>query len=498
MSNQETIISLANPKRAAIFGVAVAIFTALIVYKLDVVATLAAVLAIGVLALIFANTEVATLLVIFVLYTNMAVVLAKYHNVPTAIAGSVFLVLAIPLTNYLLMRRQPVLINRIFWLMLAQLVAMSISAFFSEYSWQAMGRIVVYLAEGVVLYFLILNTVRNQEMLRKAVWTLVVAGTLMGSLSILQNFVGSHKNFGGFAQTKNSKIGTGATGWNGKGELRDARASGTVGEENYYAQIMLMLLPLAASRFFYEKSRKLRVFGALACIPIAGAIMLTFSRGAFVSAVATVLAMVYLGSIKIRHLLALGLAFVVIVPIAMPDYAFRIFTLFRAVGVQQEDKKGSSKTLDASMRGRATENLAALKIFLDHPVIGVGPGQTNMFTTKYGSEGGLSRLEGTRQAHNMYLGVLSDTGLLGFFCFMSIFLVTITSLLKIRRKYSAINPELTGLAIGLTLSIVAFMSSAVFLSSAYERFYWLIMALAGVTIHIIQREEESTPELSLV
>ena len=497
MSNQENIISLANPKRAAIFGVAVAIFTALIVYKLDVVVTLAAVLAVGILALIFANTEVATLLVIFVLYTNMAVVLAKYHNVPTAIAGSVFLVLAIPLTNYLLMRREQVLINRIFWLMLAQLVAMSISAFFSEYSWAAMGRIVVYLAEGVVLYFLILNTVRNQAMLRKAVWTLVIAGILMGSLSILQTFVGSHKNLGGFAQTKNSKIGTGATGWNGKGELRDARASGTVGEENYYAQIMLMLLPLAASRYFYEKSRKLRIIGALACIPIAGAIMLTFSRGAFVSAVATVMAMVYLGSIKIRHLLALGLAFVVIVPIAMPDYAYRIFTLFRAVGVQ-DAQKGSSKTLDASMRGRATENLAALKIFLDHPVIGVGPGQTQMYTAKYGGDSGLSRLEGTRQAHNMYLGVISDDGLLGFCTFISIFLATLSGLLKIRRKYSESNPELTGLAIGLTLSIVAFMSSAVFLSSAYERFYWLIMALAGVTIHIVHRQEESTPEPSLV
>ena len=128
-------------------------------------------------------------------------VLAKYHNVPTAIAANL-IVLAIPLTDYLLMRREQVLINRIFWLMLAQLVAMSISAFFSEYSWAAMGRIVVYLAEEVVLYFLILNTVRNQAMLRKAVWTLVMAGILMGSLSILQTFVGSHKNLGGFAQTK--------------------------------------------------------------------------------------------------------------------------------------------------------------------------------------------------------------------------------------------------------------------------------------------------------
>ena len=123
--------------------------------------------------------------------------------------------------------------------------------------------------------------------------------------------------------------------------------------------------------------------------------------------------------------------------------------------MQQDAQKGSSKTLDASMRGRATENLAALKIFLDHPVIGVGPGQTKMYTTKDGSDGGLSRLEGTRQAHNMYLGVLSDTGVVGFLrsCLSS----SLPRAIEVRRKYSETNPELTGLAIGLTLSIVAFI-----------------------------------------
>jgi putative inorganic carbon (HCO3(-)) transporter len=172
----------------------------------------------------------------------------------------------------------------------------------------------------------------------------------------------------------------------------------------------------------------------------------------------------------------------------MPDYAYRISTLFRAIGVQTDAR--DTKTLDASMRGRATENLAALKIFADHPLLGVGPGLTHLYTAKYGSDGGLSRLQGTRQAHNMYLGVLSDLGIVGFVLFLSIFIVSIRRLLQIRSLYAATRPEYAGLAIGLVLAIVAFMASAVFLSSAYERFYWMMLALAGAASHMFLESKD--------
>jgi hypothetical protein len=482
---------LASPKRATIFAVTLALFTALIIYKLDVMLVLAAVVGVGVMALIFVNTELATLMVIFVLYTNLAVVMSKFHNIPAPLAGGVFLLLGLPLTNYLLVKREPILVNRVFGLMLVQLVVMTISAFFSEYSDSAITRVLVYLVEGIVLYFLILNTVRTEEMLRKAVWTLILAATFMGSLSLLQQVSGSGKTFGGLAQLHVDRIGTGQSTRDGK-KTESGRVSGTIGEQNYYAQIMLMVLPLAASRFWFEKSQKLRLLGAIACIPIFSAIMLTFSRGAFLAAMATVAAMVYLGCIKGRHLLIAGLAFVIILPVVMPEYAYRLLTIFRIVGVQPENKPGG-KTLDTSMRGRATENLASLNIFLDHPILGVGPGQTQMYTGKYGAEDGLTRLRGTRQAHNMYLAILSDTGLIGFATYIPIFIISLIGLMRIRRLYATSRPELIGLAVGFILSLVAFLSSALFLSPAYERFYWLIVALAGVAVHILQREKEEQP-----
>ena len=105
MFNEASSTFFSTPKRTALFVATLALFTGLIVYKFDVVAVLAAVLAAVAMALIFANTEIATLTVIFVLYTNLAVVLTKFHNVPQPVAGAVFLLLAIPLTNILLIRR---------------------------------------------------------------------------------------------------------------------------------------------------------------------------------------------------------------------------------------------------------------------------------------------------------------------------------------------------------------------------------------------------------
>ena len=99
MLNEANSSFMATPKRAAIFLATLALFTGLLVYKLDVVMVFAAVVAVAGLALIFANTELATLMVIFVLYTNLAVVLTKFHSVPAPLAGAVFLLLALPLTK---------------------------------------------------------------------------------------------------------------------------------------------------------------------------------------------------------------------------------------------------------------------------------------------------------------------------------------------------------------------------------------------------------------
>ena len=245
---------------------------------------------------------------------------------------------------------------------------------------------------------------------------------------------------------------------------------------------MVVLLPLAIFRVWAERSRLLRMLAAAACIPILSGALLTFSRGAGVSVVITLLVMVFLRTIKLWHFFVIALVGYLFVLVAIPDYAYRIST----VADLAELASGDIADTGSSVRGRATENLASLNIFLDHPVLGVGPGQTNLYTTQYGNELGIKMLEGTRRAHNMYLEELSDTGILGFTIFMSIVLFTMYQLVKVRRRWARSRPDIAFTASGFLLAIIAYLSTAVFLHLSYVRYYWLLLALAGATVHIFR------------
>lgn len=66
--------------------------------------------------------------------------------------------------------------------------------------------------------------------------------------------------------------------------------------------------------------------------------------------------------------------------------------------------------LDDPTTGRAHFWSMTLEIIRDHPVIGVGLGSYGLAYTQYDSRNGLFRLE---QAHNDYLQVMSDAGIIG-------------------------------------------------------------------------------------
>ena len=55
--------------------------------------------------------DLETLAVLFVLYANLAVVASKFHGVPQIFAGSFLLLLGLPLVNYLLIRREKIIVD---------------------------------------------------------------------------------------------------------------------------------------------------------------------------------------------------------------------------------------------------------------------------------------------------------------------------------------------------------------------------------------------------
>jgi putative inorganic carbon (hco3(-)) transporter len=438
----------------------------------------------GLLAVMFGNPEITTLIVLFAMYANLTVVAIKYQNVPEILAASFFLLLGLPLLNHIIVKRRKFTTDKVLYLMAVYLGIQLLSATFSPQPRESMGRITNYLLEGMALYFLITNTIRKPELLRKGIWALILAGVFMGSLSMYQEFTGSYDNdFGGLAQVKDSEIDTGRVDYLGN-DIKRYRLSGPIGSKNRYGQIMVVLLPLALFRIWAERSRAVRLLAVLSCIPIISGALLTFSRGAGLSIIITFLAMILLRVIKLRYLLIMALLSVLVVAAFIPDYIYRISTVVEIADLAS----GDEGDVGASFRGRATVNLAAIYIFLDNPIVGVGPGQTNSYTYEYGNEVGYRRLEGERRAHNMYLEELADTGVLGFSIFMGIIGYTAYQLNQLRRYYSKSRPEIAYTVSGLLLALVAFLSTSIFLHLSYVRYYYLILALAAVAINVYRTD----------
>lgn len=439
--------------------------------------------------LILTKPEATTFVVLFGLYANLTVVAIKSHNVPELVAGSFFLLLGIPILNYLIIRRQPLVLDHTLYLMFVYLGVLLVSSVWSGQPSQSLERILSYVLEGMILYLLIINAVKTPSILRNAIWALILAGVFMGTLSLYQEITGNYDNdFGGLAVAKESEINTGQVNQFGQ-DIKRRRLAGPVGSKNRYAQIMVVLLPLALYRIWAERSRLLRLAAAAACIPIISGALLTFSRGAGISIILTLLMMVFLRTIKLWQLFVIVVAGCALVLIAIPDYIYRITT---AADVT-ELATGNPEDAGGSIRGRATENLAAVYIFLDHPILGVGPGQTNEYTTKYGNEVGYRKLEGDRRAHNMYLEELSDTGLVGFISFMSIVLYAMYQLWQTYQYWIYKRPDVAYTIVSLLLAIIAFLSTGVFLHLSYVRYYWVIIALAGSATYIYgtQRKQET-------
>jgi len=250
---------------------------------------------------------------------------------------------------------------------------------------------------------------------------------------------------------------------------------------------MLMLVPLALFQAWSEKRRILRLTAYLSAVLCSGAVILTFSRGAAVGFAMVILIMTLLRYIKPIQLFLVGLLAVGML-IAVPQYLDRLNTLTAIVSTVTNGDSGS--TADNSILSRATENLAALYAFADHPIIGVGPGQFSSYYRQYADEVAIVVKAQDREAHNLYLAMAADTGILGLACFMMILFVTLWQLAKGRRRWLGKRTDLANMCTAFSLSVVTYMTTGIFLHLSYERYFYLMMALAGAAAYMALREPD--------
>lgn len=454
------------------------------------------VILVGVGLVLLTRPDTATMIVMFMIYTNISVVAYKLHNLPQALAGAVVLLILLPFAVYIFIRREKIRLDYIFLLILLYFAAQLLSVFSAIDKAIALDWIITFVIEGLILYFLILNVIRRSEVLRKVTWALILGGAMLGALTLYQDVTKTYNNnYMGLAQRNinfgfdedRANMDPNLTGKRPKIQLAQ-RAMGPIGDPNRYAQILIVLLPLAYFRFFDEKKWLLKLLAVGSAGFILSGILLTYSRGAFLAICIIMLLMTVMRYIRPYQIIISTVAVFALIMVASPGYLSRIGTIGGVQGLFSSKKAAET---DAVIMGRTTEMLAALMVFLDHPIVGVGPGQyVKFYALDYQDDPNIAlrKLDKGRRAHSLYFELAAETGILGLGTFLLVVFFTLYQLWQVRKKWLTANREYANYAAAYFLSLVGYLSTAIFLSLAFQRFYWVLVALAGSIIQILNSE----------
>jgi len=457
------------------------------------VVSLGVVTLVGVIIVMVLWPDLATLTVVGVLYLNVMAIAVKELHLTEWVAAMSVLPLGLPLVSHLVLRRERIRTGRLLALMGLFLVCLLLSSFFAKDHELAVQRILTYVLEGMLLFFLVYNVIRDLRMLKRVMWVLVLGAAFLGSLTLYQSVTGSYdQQFGGLAQ-RNLEYELALGGDDLPAELdpemkRADRAGGPIDDPNRYAQNELMILPFAIFLLWYERSRLRKLMAAGSAMLILAAVVLSYSRGAFVTlAVLALLLALLQRERRLPTLAAAGLLLVLVVALA-PGYRGRVTTMLGVHGLFS-DQAGQQP--DGAVRGRTTEMLAAVNVFLDYPIFGVGPAQYSPFySIDYHMipEIAFRYIPRTRRAHSLYAELAAETGIVGIFVFLSIVGWLLYQLWQASRRWVFNRPDLANLATTFLFSIVAYLGTALFLHLSYERYYWLLLALASAALHIGSEE----------
>jgi hypothetical protein len=489
---------------AALAGVAFLFVLSVLVAKAGAFVAMAAVSALLMGCALCLLPRAAAFVAVFVLYSNLVVIFAG-TPLYQLVGASTVILLALPVADQLLIRGQAPRFDRVFGLMIVFLVVLLVSAFVAEDITLAIKEIVQYVTEGLVIYLLLINVVRSTPDLHRVMAAGVLSCAVLSTMTIYQVVRHDYKNqFGGMAQRLEvshplPKVGSDASAADDEpvpipaedeedGIALIDRASGPIGDPNRYGQLLLVVLPWSLYFSRHGRTPLQRLAAAATGALIMTAVALTYSRGAFLTVGLLVLCLLLWRYIKPGRLALAGLVLIAIVAVTAPGVLNRV----GSIGGVSMLGKHDAKVTDGAITGRATEMLAALAVYLDHPFIGVGPGQyVPFYSEKYQLLDELSfrHLPRPREAHNLYFSIGAETGSAGLLVFFLIIGTLFVGLRWTRRFWLPRSRRRADLAVAFSLSLVAYLGTGMFLHLSFERYLWFLVAITSAAVHILRQDQ---------
>jgi O-antigen ligase len=264
------------------------------------------------------------------------------------------------------------------------------------------------------------------------------------------------------------------------------RLAGGLGEPNFLAAVLIPALVFAVFTLGSTEraaARRWLLWGFVLLFTVA--IFMTQSRGGLVALAVTFVAALLFGGRMRRHFAALGAV--------AASFGLVYYAAFASPWALERLANPGGGT------GRADLWSVATGVIADHPVLGVGAGNFPIVAPQYATEPinlPFARLvvDTPKVAHNTYLGVFADLGIVGLLAFVVIVLSALFLARRATRYFARSGEvELELLCRAVFVGLVGMLAAFVFLSGEYEKQLWLLIGLAVALYGLARRRLQRTP-----
>ncbi|HML89182.1 MAG TPA: O-antigen ligase family protein [Methylomusa anaerophila] len=322
-------------------------------------------------------------------------------------------------------------------------IGMSPNKEFSFYNYyHLMGRY-------VLLYYLVINNIHSIDQVKRLVFSLLSSAVLVSLYGFYQYLHGV--DISAFEWVDGEQF----------PELK-TRIFSTMGNPNLLAGFLVIVMSLTAGLAFHSQKAQLKVLLFSIVIVLGGCLVLTYSRGAWLSILVVI--GIY-GKLYNRKI------FVITLCLLLALVLFHNGVLERFVSI-------ASPTTDSSSALRIALWESTLAMIIDKPILGIGWGAYWMVYPKYDfflSDPTIKMFH----AHNMYLHIAAEIGIPGLMVFLAILYGHTRKAMTVLNLTQ--NCWVAGLMLGVVASILGIAISGltdyIMYNIQMSMLFWLLNAI---------------------
>jgi polysaccharide biosynthesis protein PslJ len=351
---------------------------------------------------------------------------------------------------------------------------------------QTIARHFAEIVLSILLFFLVTDSVRDEDRLRRVTRFVIVGGILASAIAIILYLLPDQTSMDLLSRLKvfGYPEGPGVLRYIRDDPLLPQRATGTSVDPNALGGLLIMMLTLTTPQLFAPRPLLKRRWIVIGLGLIGLALLLSFSRGSFVGAG---VALLVLGVVRYRKLLlimALALGLILI----LPQTQSYVTNFFEGVQVLQD-----VQAADLSTQMRVGEYSDALKLIQRYPVFGVG------FT-------GSPDIDTYLKVASLYLTIAGEMGLVGLMAFLIVMGALFVSAWRARPSTSLrsaqdalraihdrsdVEPIWWGFHAALVGALIGGIFDHYFFNLDFHHsvtLFWLYVGLAAVSTRLLRRD----------